>query len=48
MFDRLNRLYLNGMLTEKGLTNAVKNRLITEDQFFTIVGKPYSCDEQNG
>lgn len=32
MFENIKRLYREGKLTEKGLTNAVKAGLITETQ----------------
>lgn len=41
MFERLNRLFQAGKVTKDGLKKAVKNGLITEEDFTKITGERY-------
>ncbi|MBR3262808.1 MAG: XkdX family protein [Lachnospiraceae bacterium] len=41
MYERLKRLYSEGVLSIQGLRNAVEKKLITEEQFTEITGQPF-------
>lgn len=41
MFERLQRLYNEGKITKDGLKKAVKNGLITADDYAKITGERY-------
>jgi len=41
MFERIKKIYQEGMIGNEGLANAVKRKWITEDQFFILSGIPY-------
>jgi len=41
MFDRLRRLYIEGKLTKEGLKKAVRNGIITAEEYSVITGEEY-------